>query len=165
MVALKIEDVRPFTSKLFVGDTFEGFLVREASIATFNAFHIDGHIRPGYYTEEEMAEGKIGELSSWKVIRPICFTLIKGRKLPGSFQIVLQLSPEDVGEFLSYSGLNYQPEQIGGLYVNIRYEENLLYCITGTSVNVFTLDKSLEREWDNALRLFLKKHEILFSEE
>lgn len=165
MVALKIEDIKAFTAKLFVGSTFDIFLVREAVIVTFNQFTIDGHIRQGYYTEHELEENKIEDLSSWTVIKPICFSLIKGKKLPGSFQITLQLNPESVDQFLQYSQLGLTQDQINGIYVNIRYEEDNLYCVSGTSLNIFTLDKSIDVEWDEALRLFLRQNEIAYTED
>lgn len=165
MVGLKIDDVKTFTSQLFVKETFDKFLVREADIVTYNAFHIDGRIKQGYYTDVELEENQIEEFSAWKVIRPICFSLIKGKKLPGSFQIVLQLCPEDVEKFLFYSQLGFRVEQIKGLYLNIRYEDGGIHCVTGTSIDFFTLDKSLDLEWDEAARLFLKTQGIGFEEE
>lgn len=165
MVALKIEDIREFTKKLFIGEAFDTFLLREATVVTFNAFSIDGHIRQGYYTEQELEEEGIGELSSWAVIKPICFSLIKGKKLPGSFQITLQLSPEQAERFLAHSQVGLTVDQVNGIYINIRYEDNALYCVSGTSLNTFTLDRSLDREWDEALRLFLRQNEIACSEE
>lgn len=164
MVALRIEDVKGFTSKLFLGNIFDIFLVREACIVTFNSFTIDGRIRQGYYTEQELEENKIEELSSWEVLKPVCFSLIKGKKLPERFQITLQLSPESVEKFLQYSQLDLKAEQIGGIYVNVRYEDQVLYCISGTSLKVFTLDRSIEMEWDEALRLFLRQSEIVYTE-
>lgn len=164
MVALKMEDLKGFTSKLFVGDTFDGWLVREASVTTFNTFTIDGRVRHGYYTDVELEENKIEEFSAWKAIRPICFTLIKGKKLPGSFQITLQLPPDAVERFLTGTGLDYRTDQVGGLYLNIRYEEGILHCVTGTSLKIFTLDKQLEIEWDEAVKRFLKKNLIPFIE-
>lgn len=91
MVALKIEDLKGFTSKLFVGDVFDRWLLREAAITTFNVFTIDGRVRRGYYTEQELEENAIGQLSAWKAVRPFCFSLIKGKNcrvvfiLPFSF--------------------------------------------------------------------------------
>ena len=96
MVALKVEDMKQFTSGLFIGSMFDRFLVREADIVTFNAFHMDGRVRPGYYTEEEMEERQIGEYSAWETMKPVCFSLIKGKRLPGSFHIVLQLAKKQV---------------------------------------------------------------------
>lgn len=165
MVALKIDDIRGFTKKLFIGDVFDIFLLREATIVTFNTFSIDGHIRQGYYTEEELEENKIEELSSWSVIKPICFSLIKGKKLPGSFQITLQLSPEQVEKFLVHSQVGLTVDQVNGICMNIRYEDNVLYCVSGTSLNIFTLDKAIDIEWDEALRLFLRQQEIAFTED
>ena len=47
MIALKIEDLKTFTAQLFMGETFDHWLVREANIVTFNSFTIDGRIRQG----------------------------------------------------------------------------------------------------------------------
>lgn len=160
MIALKVEDVRTFTSKLFIKEDFDRFLVKEIEIVTYNRFTIDGHIRQGYFGEEELQERRIEEFSSWKMLRPLCFDLIKGKKLPGSFRIVLQLGPGDVEAFARTSGAGFSQNQIQGLYLNIRYEEGSLYCVTGTSLNVFTLDKTLETEWDRSVEQFMGEHEI-----
>ena len=64
---------------------------------------------------------------------------------------------------MSHSQLAVPADQITGLYVNIRYEDGALNCVTGTSVSFFTLDKSLDREWDEAVKLFLKGQEIEYT--
>ena len=162
MVALQISDLRQFTKKLFLGETFDKFLVKEATIVTFNTFTIDGTVRHGYYSEEELEEGRIEQYSSWKVLRPFCFSLIKGNKLPESFSIILKLAPEATANFLQKRCASFAPEAVGGLYLNIRYEEQVLCCVTGVSLNQFIMDKTLEREWDDAVRSFLKRAELPF---
>lgn len=164
MVALKVEDIKQLTSGLFVGSMFDQFLVREADIVTFNSFHVDGRIRPGFYTEQEMEEKGIGEFSVWETIKPVCFSLIKGKRLPGSFRIVLQLGKKQTEEFLARRQIALRAEQIGGMYVNIRYENGELHCVTGTSVNFFTLDKTLEAEWDEAVKEFFKRNKVPVTE-
>ena len=154
MTALKIEDVKAFTSRLFVREDFDAFLVKEVSIITYNSFTIDGHIRQGYYTREELEEGGFEELSTWSMLRPFCFSLIKGKKLPGSFRIVLQLPRRSLEGFAGKIGMD--AGQIQGLYLNIRYEDGALYCVTGTSMNLFTMDKTLEEEWDRAVKEFMR---------
>lgn len=161
MVALKVEDVREFTSKLFVKEDFDRFLVKEIHIVTYNSFTIDGHIKQGYYSDEERAEGGIEPFSSWKMLKPFCFSLVKGKKLPGSFHIVLVLPPRETEQFACDSGTGVSGDQIQGLYLNIRYEDGALYCITGTSVNFFTLDKTLETEWDNTVKDLMRSHGIV----
>lgn len=71
MIALKIEDLKTFTAQLFMGETFDYWLVREANIVTFNSFTIDGRIRQGYYSDEELETNRIEEFSSWKTLRQI----------------------------------------------------------------------------------------------
>lgn len=165
MVALKIEDIKMFTAKLFLGEDFDPFLVREANIVTFNSFTIDGHIRQGYYTEEELEEQRIEALSSWRALRPICFSLIKGKKLPGSFSITLQLGPEGVERFLAGAGLGLSPEDVQGLCVNLRYEDGAMMAVTATSLGFFTLDKTLDREWDMEVLRFFRQKGIAFTAE
>lgn len=165
MIALKIEDIKLFTSKLFVGEVFDQFLAKEAVIATFNTFTIDGTVRSGYYSREEQEEKKIGQLSTWAMMKPFCFSLIKGKRLPISFRIILQMSKEGTERFLASRQIPFTSDQVKGLYINIRYEEDKLICVTGTSVSVFTLDKTLDEDWDQAFKGFLKRNEIPFLEE
>ncbi len=160
MIAIRIEDMKKFTSELFVGELFDRFFLREATIVTFNVFTIDGRIRQGYFSEEEREEGGIGEYSRWASVKPFCFSLIKGKRLPESFQIVLQYPSAGVERFLTEHGLAMRAEQVCGLYLNIRYEEGRILCVTGTSVDFFTMDKSLDRAWDKAVEQYLKAGQI-----
>lgn len=165
MVALKIEDQKTFTAGLFIGTMFDSFLTREASIVTFNSFTVDGRVRQGYYSDEELEQNQIEEYSAWKSIKPFCFSLIKGNRLPESFRIVFLLAPGARERFVTSRTLEILPEQVGGLYMNIQYENGVMSCVTGTSLNVFTMDKSLEREWDEGVKQFFKKQGIAVSEQ
>lgn len=164
MVALKIEDLKEFTKCLLLGTTFDQFLVREVTITTYNTFTMDGHVKHGYYSEEELEEKKIEEFSSWATMKPICYSLIKGKRLPISFQITLQLAPKHVEQLLADTKSQLSFDQVGGLYLNIRYEDQMLHCISGTSLNIFTMDKTLDLQWEEYLRRFLKQQQIVFVE-
>ena len=165
MVALRIGDIRGFTSRLFVRETFDRLLVREAQGVTYNAFTIDGRIRQGYYTKDEIEAEGIGEFSRWKAVRPLCFALIRGKKLPGSFRIEFAADPEYTEQFVQAAGGSWRADMVKGLYLGVRYENGGLLCVTGLSLTVFTMDKSLEYQWDEAVKAFLKKNEIIFTEE
>ena len=67
-------------------------------------------------------------------------------------------------QFLTARKSQWLPEQVGGLFLNIHYENQHLSCVTGLSLNQFTLDKTLEREWDESIRTFLRKEELPFEE-
>lgn len=162
MIALRIEDKKKFTSELFVGELFDRFFLREAVVVTFNTFTVDGRIRQGYFTEEELEQGRIEEYSPWSAVKPFCFSLIKGKKLPESFRIVLQYPAAAIERFLADNGVAMRAEQVKGLYLNVRYEEGQLQCVTGTAVNYFTMDKSLERAWDAAVEKFFRARQIPF---
>ncbi len=160
MIALKIEDKKRFTSELFVGDLFDRFFLREAVIVTFNTFTVDGKIRRGYFAEEELEQGRIGEYSLWSAVKPFCFMLLKGKKLPESFRIVLQYPTPALERFLSEGGVAVRAEQVKGLYLNVRYDGEQIRCVTGTAVDYFTMDKELERVWDAAVGKYLKARQI-----
>lgn len=164
MVALKIEEQKTFTAGLFLGELFDRFLVREANITTFNSFTIDGRVRHGYYSDEELEENQIEEFSAWKVLKPFCFSLIKGKRLPESFRIVFMLSPDGKEKFVESRVPVMAPDSVGGLYLNVLYENSEMTVVTGTSLNIFTMDKTLEHEWDESVKEFLKKHDIVCSE-
>jgi len=161
MVSLRIEEQKNFTSGLFLGNVFDEFLVREVKIVTFNSFAIDGRVRQGYFSDEELEENRIEEYSAWKVLKPFCFSLIKGKRLPESFSMVFFLPPDAKEQFVRLHGASLGPDDVGGLYINIHYENGEMTCVTGTSLNIFTMDRTLEREWDGSVEQFLKKNGII----
>ncbi len=155
MITDIITDVKAFTSSLFIGDTFDDFLVSDVNITTYNTFTIDGHIKKSFYSNEEYEEMGSPSMSKWSYIKPLCFNIIKGKKLPLSFKIVFCLSKEATISFLNENSLDYSLENINGLFINIRFENNELSYITGTSLNIFTLDKSLEQTFDSYISKFI----------
>ena len=162
MVALKIEEQKKFTEGLFLGELFDLFLLTEANMVTFNCFTIHGRVRRGYYSDEELEENGIGEFSAWKTIKPFCFSLIKGKRLPESFHIVFALPTESKERFVKRCVPDMAPGQVGGLYINVHYENDEMTCVTGISMNLFTMDKTLEWEWAESVKQFLKKNGIIF---
>ena len=61
-------------------------------------------------------------------------------------------------------GSSFQPSEITGMYLNIKYQNQLLSLTTGIAYNVFSTDKTLENEWDKLVMKFLKQHDIPFDE-
>lgn len=164
MISLKIIDVKDFMSKLLISDTFNKFLLSEATITTGNTFIIDGHLNKDFYTTEELEENNLTDqtMSTWEALKPFCFELIKGKKTPLHFKIVFLLSSNNVIKLLEQSSISLSPNDVNGLFLNIKYSNNTLQCITGTSLKLFTLDKSIENEWDSMIQKFFKSHEIPF---
>lgn len=165
MVSLKIIDIKAFMSSLLVQNVFDHFLLSELHIKTFNHFQIAGVINKEYYSKDELELLEGRKYSLWSEVKPIAYSLIKGNKLPVSIKIVLLLSPENTEKILKKSGADILLSDINGLFLNIRFDKGNLYLITGVSIKSFTMDKTLEREWDDDLKLFLKHYEIAAEEE
>lgn len=165
MIALQIQDIKNFMSKLLLSHTFDNFLLVEGSITTYNTFRIDGRVHKDFFSEEEIEERTLNmrEFSLWKEVKPFCLELIKGKKTPLGFKFVFQLSKENTAKLLASSGItSIQPENVSGLLLNVRYDNGSLACITATNLNLFILDKSLEHAWDDMVKRFLKQQEISF---
>ena len=57
--------------------------------------------------------------------------------------------------FLRKYDLNFKPEDINALFLNVVYEGGKMRCITGSSLKTFSLDKSLDDAWDKQMMRFL----------
>lgn len=136
-------------SKLLIKADFDTFLMEEATITTYNTFTIDGHIQKDFYTPDEYDSLPSKTLSYWATTKPICYELIKGTKTPLRFKIILKANTSLVNQILADYNLSYNENDISGLYINIRFENSALTLISATSMNIFTLDKSLEQSWDS----------------
>ncbi len=154
MTAIDLTDVKGFMGKLLASDAFDDYLILEAVITKANTFTIDGRLNEEYLSHMDENEDVVqkGEnqaaLQTWGNVRNICFELVKGKILPVYMKIVLQLPAAAVNLVLSRAGAAISPETIKGLYLNITYERGELHVVTGTSLSTFTMDKSLEHEWD-----------------
>jgi hypothetical protein len=60
-------------------------------------------------------------------------------------------------EFLSSNGLTTDPDEIGGLFLNIQFRNKKLLLTTGTALRTFTLDRSVDTAWDVYVQGFLRK--------
>lgn len=76
--------------------------------------------------------------------------------------MVFALSTPNTVKLLKGQGLPFSPEDIEGMFLNITYRDNALTCTTGTSMRLFTLDRSLEHSWDGMVQKFFKTKGIAF---
>lgn len=163
MISLKIEEVKTFMAMLLTNSLFDEFVLKEMELQTFTSFHVSGQLHENFFSEEELEQR--GRDVLWGEIREIAFSIIRGNKSPLMMKIVLQLPSNQVGRLIdSLAGGRLGLEDVGGLYINIRFEKNELHVITGTAIKTFTLDKTLDIEWDGWVKSFLKNKGILYEE-
>lgn len=160
MIFLKINDIKGFTSLLLVKDTMEKMELWEGSIKTHSTFVIDGTKNMPYFTDSD--EEPESRYNTWEKLRPVCYEIIKGSHLPTYFKFVFRLDEERTNHIVSETA-GFKPEDVTGLFLNIKYENNTLSLTTGTSLSFFTLDKSLENAFDRFAAAFLTEHAIDFS--
>lgn len=164
MIAVHIIDVKDFMSKLLIGDIFDTFWMTELEVLTGNQFKVNGHLNQNWFDQEEAEAIGTREYAKWKEIKPLAFQIIKGNKTPQVLKIIFMYPKNGIPKFLEEIGSNFRVEEVEGLFLNIRYEKNVLHIVTGVSISTFSLDKSLEKEWDEKIKSFLKSKEIALEE-
>ena len=164
MISLTIKDTKTFMSHLLVKDTFNPLLLSEADIATGITTHINGTVNKEFYTSEELEQLPNTSYALWEAIKPTCFFLIKGNKVPTSMKIIFIFPEAMVTTFLADCGLEETPDAIQALCWNIHYTNGVATLISGTSLRTFTLDKTIEHTFDTYTRHKLAEFGIDFEE-
>ena len=166
MIALELTDIKDFMNKLLRSEVFDHFLLQEATITSSATYTINGQITKGFYTEDELEELHLTgcRFLPFSMLKGNCFDLIKGKKTPSSFRFVFLLSPTNMEKTIHAVRSSFHAADVTGMYINLKYQNQLLSLTTGIAYNVFSTDKTLEIEWDKMVVKFLKQHEIAFEE-
>lgn len=163
MHSFQFPDVKDFMSRLLTTECFDAFLLSEASITTFTTFHIDGSFHKDYFglSQEQTACPAVSTLT-WRLVRPFFYDLVKGRHTPLNFKLIFRLADYNTEKLLEQSGIPFTSNDVAGLFLNIHYNGKEVFCTTGTSLRLFTLDKSLDFAWDSMVEKFLRQRQIPF---
>ena len=152
MEAFEILDVKEFTKKLFMTDLFDKFSVVEAEFTTFVKFDIKGNLNKSYFDEEQTRD-----FCSWSEIRNICFEIIKGKKPPTAFKLILKFSKEFTKK---WSADNTTKDIDADMYLNIRYADKGLNLISSFSPKSFLLERDIMHTFDLYVKDMFKKINI-----
>ena len=166
MTEFQITDLKHFMEKLLKTDCFDDFLLREAVITVAHTFSIDGRIVKEFYSSEEAEDPALlpYPLACWSALRPICFSLIKGKRTPVSLKFILYLKPEKANALIQESGSLIPANMIEAFVLTLRYRSGVMSCISALSLSDFLADKTAERLWAEAVRRFLLQKGISFQE-
>lgn len=156
MEAFDILDVKEFTKKLFMTDLFDKFSVVEAEFTTFVKFSINGKLNKAYFDEADDRN-----FCTWSEIRHICFEIIKGKRTPTAFKIVLKFS-EEFGK--RWIGENTTKDLDADMYLNIRYADKKLGLISSFSPKTFLLERDILHVFDRYVKDMFKKINITLTE-
>ena len=156
MIALSLPEIKDFMNKLLCTDTFGHFLLKEAVILGSVTWSLDGTIQPDFYSSDEADALGLTGLSF------LPFEQV--RRTPSYFKFVFLLSPKNLERTLLSTHSSFTPEDITGMFINLKFQQKKLLLTTGISYRIFSVDKSLDQEWDSLVKRFLTAHEISFEE-
>ncbi len=164
MRSFQIQDQNAFMTKLLMENTFDSFQLSEASITTYATFQVDGAFHPEYFGEDQKSspEEERSGCTLWQRIRPFFYYLTRGKHTPLRFRIILKLAPHNVGRLLAADSISMPAEQIGGLFLNILFDDRILSCTSGLSLKTFSADRTLEHTWDDTVEQFFRQNGILY---
>ena len=134
MLALEIEDIKTWMTRLLKEPAFDGFGVQSCEVRCQARFLVDGH-------------GPEGELVSWGWLRPHVLALIKGKQRPRRLKLTLAADPELLAQ---------TDPAAAACFLNLHYEDGRLRLTTGRTSRDFSLDKDAGRPWDDYVRQFLR---------
>jgi len=141
---------------LLTTGAFDEFTLEEGVVKTFLTYSLDGLYEKGFYEENDPVEGYSFNdgYTPWGLVRTYCTDLIKGKHTPVFMKFVLHGPIPDIP-----GGQN-----IKALLVIIRFENTGLTLTTGTSLNIFSTDRDIDRYWDSRVREFLNEKGVEFEE-
>lgn len=161
MIALEVSSMKNFMTHLLSGDTFNEYLLEEATIHTMNNYTIDGHMNVDFFPPEERSTEHLPyEFRPWSELKGLCFDLIKGKNPPLYFKFVLQLKPDIAAALLSETVPQSDDTQVKALVLTIRYDGSKAILTTGTSYHTFVMDREVDLIWDRYLCSYLDQKGI-----
>ncbi len=137
------DELKVFMQRLFKENVFDRLCVRSCELTTNISYIFEGKINKDWFEE-----GPEETYCTWGELRPMVCELIKGKKRPSVFKLVLS-SPE--------KGIEKIHPNAKALFLNIKLNEERVELTSGVSQIKFELNKSLEESWENTLEKFMKR--------
>ena len=164
MLDITVTETRDFVKKLLIESTFDHFLAMEAFVKSGITYSFDGRINKDFFDKEELEAMSSTSYTDWETLSPHVYNVIRCKKLPLSFKIVLVLSQQDIMDMLEKNHLTIPVSDVANLTLNIYYDGMSIQLTSMATQNIFTMDKTLEHVWDEDIRTFLKSSGIYFTE-
>ena len=152
MEIFSIDEKTEYLKELFEKEKYDSFYLYEARVKTKLDYYVNGRLNREYFDTEEQAD--LPEYVEWKDIKQIVYSYIKGKRLPIGFKIILMFNRENISRLLEMNNLPVKTEDVSALFMNVVYEHESLSVTTGTSLKIFTMDKTLEHVWDDTVKKY-----------
>lgn len=158
MISENISNVRAAVTKLIRDEALGELLLYSLEVKKSCTIAIEGRKNMDFYdTDDETCD--VEEYIRWKDARDIFFQSIKGSRLPLGFRIVLLAGKKLTMKVIAEADTVLKASDVASLGINIYYDRNGMRVTDGTSLKVFTMDKSLERSWDDYVKRLISGFE------
>lgn len=141
------EDIKIFMNKLLKENSFSGFDLRSCEIKKDIFISFDGRLNKSFF-DEEIEE----DYCNWENAKHYIYDSIKGKKQPESIKLILSLNK---------NALEKIHKNAKACFLNIVFEEGKVAVATGTAQREFSLDKSLDDAWEDSVKRFFNKMNIV----
>jgi len=142
------EEVKSFMNKLLRDYIFDNFEVRNIKIQTFVKYDINCNLSNDYIRENK----KERFFCNWEEIKPYIFQIIKGKKKPLRIKIIFSMPEKKALEIHNNAK---------ALFLNLNFENDIITFTTGTSQINFSMNKEVDIAWEEYIKEFFKKHNIM----
>lgn len=142
------KEIKEFLNGLFTDERYESFYLFSVKLDSSVSYDIDGKINREFYDEDEFSELTEKEYICWRDIKKTVLGFMKDGKLPVKMKLILMFNKDNITRLIEMNNIPIHPENVRALFMNVLFSDNKLSVTTGTSLNVFTMDKSLEDLWD-----------------
>lgn len=160
MLSLRLKSLKDATHQLFIDTSFDHFSLMEAYFTCAASFTVDGRCNQDFFEPSDMPSDIF---IPWSSVRPTCFQMIKGKRVPLSFRLVFTLSANKAAEFFSQPALADNADIDRYLFI-LHYKNQQLTLTTGTSFHRFSLDKASEKLWNQHIIHWLDSHSLTYEE-
>ncbi|MBO5387807.1 MAG: hypothetical protein J6A59_06695, partial [Lachnospiraceae bacterium] len=126
MKSYDIEDTKEYMNQLLVNERFDSFYLYEARVKGALDYFIGGKLNMDYYDEDERKELEESEYISWGQVKHVIYDLMKGKKLPINFKIILMFNRDNITRLIEMNNLPVKAEDVGALFYNIHFEAGQL---------------------------------------
>ncbi|MBQ9279163.1 MAG: hypothetical protein IJ224_11090 [Lachnospiraceae bacterium] len=148
------KEIKEFLNGLFTEERYDSFYLFSVKLDSAVSYDIDGKINKEFFSEEEFNELTEKEYICWRDIKKTILGFMKDGKLPIKMKLILMFNKDNVNRLIEMNNIPIHPDNVRALFMNVIYSDNRLSITTGTSLNVFTMDKTLEELWDKTVEKY-----------
>ena len=148
------KEIKEFLNGLFTDERYDSFYLFSLKLDSDVSYDIDGKINRDFYDEKEFEELVEKDYICWRDMKKTIIGFMREGKLPVKMKLILMFNKDNVNRLIEMNNIPIHPENVRALFMNVLFSDDKLLITTGTSLNIFTMDKTLEELWDKTVEKY-----------